>query len=1528
MKKRILAALLSAVMVFTMIPFMGVTAYAENTKGPEDEYVSLPITIRDYAADGMLFECNEEKTQGPQNVGATVVQPTLRITTKSDGGAFSASEQTGFVRYTATSDGTYLTYSIGNYNRTAIRYCVVSFRTNSAVKSGSTPTIGHRWNNGAANEYKNFAQTGYNKGLSADFFNQVTDLGGGNDTVSYVTFYPRIPNGKIIDIAYIAFFANKADADNYAKNATGNNGKNYTGGNNMQFGFLMGNSETHDYSGQGVQTHMDSYLGTDTALHVNANTTPAGVVKTLPNGAKETVLAGNTRTGLVQPQLDANKHMVYNKSTVDYLAWLLEKTLTVKESNGGNSYNFNYVMGAKVYNDNGTSKDLATVLRESITGGTGSYSEAETKYDGGQLSDAKNCTTYYDAAYFLLHNTFADSKGYGQTISNYNSLRLMKRTADDGSTYYCFNSAYNNTDYNYAGGYIANTGFVYDQIYNPGWSGISIPKLRFDPIGNHGYGKNGSIYHELNGNESAEYYNNTNYNMTLEGHAQFVYYEDDNLYFTFTGDDDVYLFVNGKLVMDLGGAHSISKVKIKLNDVRDLCSLKDGQPYDFDFYYMERHGVAANFGIETNIKIVDPSMLTEKIAYQNGVNVGNYGFVDAEKPVRYQFKLTNNGDAKVEELTFKDNVIGVSLSKDTISLNTATAITELYASVVGKDGITKASYSAGELTEDGLKALLKNGLEIGDTISIFGFNYKIPDGSWSNDKFTNTVYTSAISKGENASHRTLNGIASCTVQKQQFTYMGIHYYEWKGKGVTATKAELIEAVTKAGVTNPGTDIQLCGPNGKTDSTAVNENAKVTSDGITYTGTKTGSDTYYYKVGNYGPVAVTIYSYDVADNIYVLDYSLPVELNGADFGLMVNDTLSLAENKYPTTASTLGITDGSATTNYGTFAYGTAEDSSSLKYTMNHFMNGEDSVKIKVQVLEDGAGAVTTKTGVVMEETVKVVPANVVYYEDDFPGITYINEGENGWAHYKTNDSEGNEQSADQNSPYGSDPNYSKDKETTYTKLVLDTSDLNAYQQNVIDYLNQQLGLIGGDSSNGSLSVLEVKETKDVMSFEFRGTGFEIVSRTTQDQYAVVSVKVERKNDENNYTVVKQFPVITESKGGDLYQVPIISVTGMDAAEYKVTLAAAGSTVNKTRVLYIDGVRIYEPLEGLDYADYYNPDEAQAKFYEIKSLIGDKKAIYADISTTGDEIQLVTGATLIEGTDQLLGTTEDVDQYLKLGPNNELYLDGSASNSFLAFYLSPIEGVAENARTIEIGAHRKAEYGLFVNNAPASLVYGSTADAVIGRNNVYTVASGTEQYYEIDPGKLVFDKDNNRYLLLIGSNEGDGEASYAALALTNLKVSGYTIGIVEYETKAAAAANAIENSPVLREFMALRDHYKALAPQEPVEEPSEEPVEEPAINEELVINSAVLKATKIVSGKNATLTAKVSGDAASIVVLDADGNAVEFKKVASNEKNGIVTFQAVWTVTGNRGDVLNFTVVVYDSNGLRSVNTLPITVTIK
>lgn len=1484
MRKRILAALLSAVMVFTMIPFMGVTAYAENTRGPGDEYVSLPITIRDYAADGMLFEWNDMGQTGdmekPVSGSTTWIERNYSYVNENN--VWGANKDTCI-------------YTAGKNPKTALDWhCIIC---NSDGSIADVMLVGEKKDLNLSNGQ--FAVLVYKDAQNYSAFSAITDNNKDGYRISYNS------SNKTITVKQKNF-------------AT------YHHGNTKGYSLLDTTSASH-FPGMDI-------AGTQVTQNGKWNDTPDTLVpsqSTLNSGAVQTLYGCYVRTNLVEPMLGADKKPVYTEATVGYIAQYMQKTLPEKWQNNDGSYNMWYVMGTKLFDNNNNyvgntgsaTRDLAEVFRQCINGGLGSMADTKSK----ALAEAKDCRTYYDAAYFLLQNLYSDNSGYGQTVKEYSQIHLVKK-----GDHYVYNSAYDGSVYNTASGAIYNsqTDHVTTREGTTDVRGNLQAENRFDPISGKYFGNNGNKYLEVvdpNQSDITHYYKNTNYNLTLEGHAQFIFYEDDNLFFNFTGDDDVYLYINGVRVLDMGGGHAISKCRIKLNDVKALCGLKDGHVYDFDFYYMERHGTAANFGIDTNIKIVDPSMLTEKIAYQNGVNVGNYGFVDANQPVRYQFKLTNNGDAKIEELTFKDNDIGVSLSKDAISLNSATAITNLYASVVGKDGITKASYSAGELTEDGLKALLKNGLEIGDTISIFGFNYKIPDGSWSNDKFTNTVYTSVISKGENASHKTLNGIATCTVQKQQFTYTGIHYYEWMGKGVTATKAELIEAVTNAGVTtDPGTNIQLCGPNGKTDSTAVNENAEVTADGITYIGTKTGSDTYYYKVGNYGPVAVTIYSYDVADNIYVLDYSLPVELNGAEFGLMVNDTLSLAENKYPTTASTLGITDGSATTNYGSFAYGAEDNATSLKYTMKHFMNGEDSVKIKVQVLENDASDVTTKTGVVMEETVKVVPANVVYYEDDFPGITYINTDKNGWAHYKTTDSEGNEQSADQDSPYGSDPNYSKDKETTYTKLVLDTSDLNTYQQNVIDYLNQQLGLIGGDSSNGSLSALEVKETADVMSFEFRGTGFEIVSRTTQEQYAVVSVKVERRNEDGTYTVVKQFPVITESKGGDLYQVPIISVTGMDRTDYKVTLKAAGSAATKTRILYIDGVRIYQPLDEIDAVNYYNPDEARASFYEVKSLIGEGKAIYADISTTGDETQLVTGTTLIEGTDQLLSTTEDVNQYLKLGPNNELYLCGQSSNNVLALFLYPDANKDKNARTIQIGAHRKADYDM--GPASVDLVYGSTADTILNGTHKYQVNSGTEQYYEIDPANLDYDQTNNRYLLMVGTNDGDFD--YSALALTNLKISGYEIGFIEQETKAAAAANAIENSPALTAFKAMQEHYKALAPQEPVEEPSEEPVEEPTINEDLVIESAALKAAKIVSGKNAMLTAKVSGDAASIVVLDADGNAVEFKKVASNEKNGIVTFQAVWTVTGSRGDELNYTVMVYDADGLRSANTMPITVTIK
>ena len=143
MKKRCLAAFMSAVMAFAMLPTAGLPVYAAEG---DTEYVSLPITIRDYAADGILFQWNELGATGDQVVGASIATPTVKYTEKAGGDKYNATTGDGYVRYTSESTGFYITYSVsGSHTRDSMRYGVVKYRTNAGYSS--QPTIGHRWNN-------------------------------------------------------------------------------------------------------------------------------------------------------------------------------------------------------------------------------------------------------------------------------------------------------------------------------------------------------------------------------------------------------------------------------------------------------------------------------------------------------------------------------------------------------------------------------------------------------------------------------------------------------------------------------------------------------------------------------------------------------------------------------------------------------------------------------------------------------------------------------------------------------------------------------------------------------------------------------------------------------------------------------------------------------------------------------------------------------------------------------------------------------------------------------------------------------------------------------------------------------------------------------------------------------------------------------------------------------------------------------------------------------------------------------------
>lgn len=91
-----------------------------------------------------------------------------------------------------------------------------------------------------------------------------------------------------------------------------------------------------------------------------------------------------------------------------------------------------------------------------------------------------------------------------------------------------------------------------------------------------------------------------NFHFTFELHTEFTYDADGNQVFKFVGDDDVWVFIDNKLVIDLGGVHSATSQYVEL----DRLGLTDGEDYSLDFFFAERHRTQSNFRIQTNLKLV------------------------------------------------------------------------------------------------------------------------------------------------------------------------------------------------------------------------------------------------------------------------------------------------------------------------------------------------------------------------------------------------------------------------------------------------------------------------------------------------------------------------------------------------------------------------------------------------------------------------------------------------------------------------------------------------------------------------------------------------------------------------------------------------------------------------------------------------------------------------------------------------------------------------------------------------------------
>jgi len=91
--------------------------------------------------------------------------------------------------------------------------------------------------------------------------------------------------------------------------------------------------------------------------------------------------------------------------------------------------------------------------------------------------------------------------------------------------------------------------------------------------------------------------NGRNFGFTYEIHTVFTYKQGQTFYFR--GDDDLWVFINKKRVIDLGGVHGAMDQHVNLDDL----GLTENEDYTLDIFFAERHVVESSFKITTSIQL-------------------------------------------------------------------------------------------------------------------------------------------------------------------------------------------------------------------------------------------------------------------------------------------------------------------------------------------------------------------------------------------------------------------------------------------------------------------------------------------------------------------------------------------------------------------------------------------------------------------------------------------------------------------------------------------------------------------------------------------------------------------------------------------------------------------------------------------------------------------------------------------------------------------------------------------------------------
>lgn len=695
-------------------------------------------------------------------------------------------------------------------------------------------------------------------------------------------------------------------------------------------------------------------------------------------------------------------------------------------------------------------------------------------------------------------------------------------------------------------------------------------------------------------------------------------------------------------------------------------------------------------------------------------------------------------------------------------------------------------------------------------------------------------------------------IEASVTNKPKTTTKNYVIYAEAGKTVTyAPDGVTIKELTKT--TTDDTDITTNVNGGKGEFTPTSPNKKYD---VAYKGTTTDK-------GNFEGT-ITVLTYQATDKVYVFDYGLEsniAEKNANGDGLFQGGTFynKEATGDMATTAKLGKITaaeGNTQTTISGSDIVINKDESAKSAVTFKPiaFMDKVENYTYTADITKKNETLKPNnpETGTTVTGTIKTMPANVVYYEDNF-NATNENDDSSVKIVYTNSDSKPKtdptySQSNDQSENYGHD---------------------NAYK---------------GDLEESGKSATKM-HNGDGAYFTFTGDGFDIVSRTNENTAGLIAYVYKGKKDATFFSnpavfkagakdLVKSIPVDTFYSNGDLYQVPVISTTLKERGTYTVYLKAL-KTYTGQSVIYIDGVRIYNPLAD---KSAYIETEKDTKVQELRGmLLGSSPSINLVTPDGNNGFLIDGGSTAVE---QYLPEKPEIGAYLgaetladvmKAGPNNELYLP---IDNGVAFKVSTPVGDAD--WTLQVGAKSVSADTSTESDAAdkAFTVYVKPDDVKETKYQEvknYTINTSTDMYYDINLKEVI-------------KAQGWTADSYDVIVLnTTVDYNNYDI-ISLTNIKCASDMTLSKPSQLTRMGYNLAGRNVLTG------------------NDEAVL-SAKFGVTNVTRGKYASMTVVTKKEATDVQVTDPTGAVVTSftKKTSSIDADGNKEWKLIFKVIKQRGE---------------------------